>query len=537
MDQPFDSDALQVNFNRLVNPTSRVTYNPPSSVPQRGSLASRQLIDSRMREIARTLPRAPTDQEMRISAKRRTRDLRQQQGSASYSGGLMDQTEDYGGNIQEDESQPDRSRVTPSMLQPQPSLFDKFVNFMTGRQTALQPNPSAGQASDTATVMKDAFEVDEPNQAERAAALRQRVTQGLDVPAVVTGRRQGDASIARALGIPAPSPSSTTGGQPSPSSPAVDAPAPSNMPSRPSAVPVPIPTFGDQPEPSSQDVDASAPSIRPARPSAVRTSRSSTQQDVSSPTRDEDDDEEETEETAPRPSRVGAFSTAAGVLTGYAPAIVQAADARGAQKKQADRNLGIATAAQVGNLALPGLGDIVSDVASSTTRTPGGKRAPATPASVAKTAQDVATLAQQAVPQTTAPTPSQSSAPPPPTATPPAPDVPPPPPPPAPTSTTQQQPLRSAQQSGEEDVEDDVQQTLTQNVEKTAVQSGEKVAEKAGGEALGEAAGDAALDAIPGIGEIAALALNVGLAFSGMRRPKPIPPPPPPSVQAFQAGL
>jgi hypothetical protein len=231
------------------------------------------------------------------------------------------------------------------------------------------------------------------------------------------------------------------------------------------------------------------------------------------------------------------FSSTAGLFGNLAPAVVQVANASPGQKKEAEKNLGIATASQVGNLALPGLGDIVSDVASATTRAPGGKRTQATPSSVAKTAQDVGNLVSQAVPKTTTPLPQQSSVPAPPTPTPVAPDDAPPPPPTPSQPTPQQQPLRSGQQAGEGDVEDDVQQSITPNVEKTAVQSGEKVAEKTGEEAVAETAGDAALDAIPGIGELASLALNVGLAFAGMRRPKPIPPPPPPSVQTFQAGL
>lgn len=525
---PFDADALQ---RRVMVRGSGAPPLFPGGLPSLTSLEFRNTLATQRQAAAASLPPVPTEQQRRVSAKRATKDLKIQQAKASYSGGLARPTRQYEGNIQMEEFQAGRAdplegdnlsrTFRPEQFAPQRTAYTVMADMLksaTGLGPISQrevgnPFPPPRQPRQISAETRAMF----PSGEETVA--RQQLRASTQAAPSESETTDPDVEMTPATASPVVKTGQT------PITADVEAPATQSSrrgaPSGPAAVPTLIPTTQES-----------------------RASGQSTTEESGEPTASGRGIPEESEE--PRVSGPSAFASAAGVFGNLAPGIIQASYAHGEAKKEAERQLATAAGAQVADTVLPGAGSVISDIAGATARGPGGGRQRPTAASVLKTGQDVANLAGQLAPDTPksaapgpnpqAPSPSEPTPTPPQPTTTPALDTPPPAPTPQPqpqqSEQEQEQPRPSRPQG-----DDELAENVGEDVEKEAVQTGEKVAAKAGEEAVGETAADTALDAIPGIGEIAALALNVGLAFAGMRKPRNVPPPPAPSAQSFQAGL
>jgi hypothetical protein len=423
---------------------------------------------------------------------------------------------------------------------------------------------------------------DDVSSASSPATVRRRVTAGLDVPAEQSGRRRGDSSIARAMGLAGVRPE-TRQMFPLPSERPMEeqlGPAPAKRqraiaagrpPPRTSQEPsdVPLEASGGLQTPTGRpapaalapapaasgdgDTEEGAPAPKRAaqRPPAVPT-EIPTRPSASGGEPQEEDGDDDMEgggtsgggSTAPTSSVFGGLMGGLRSLLGLSPAIAaEATNNTRANRRNLEQQAGEAVGGQLLDAAIPGLGGAAASVLNLVPK-PGQRGKKPSAQQLLQTGRDVggvvSQLAESSSGATPTPTPTPTAAPtPPPAPTPqataPAPDAPPPPPVQEPQPTPSEDPgegaARSAARAGEEAGEQGGE-AVGEDVGETAA----KAAGAATGEAVGEAAGDTVLDAIPGVGELASLALNLGLAFGLNKRPKPIPQPTP-SVGSFQAGL
>jgi len=427
---------------------------------------------------------------------------------------------------------------------------------------------------------------DDVSMSSSPATVRRRVTAGLDVPAEQTGRRRGDSTMARAMGLAGVRPE-TRQMFPLPSERPTEeqlGPAPAR---RQRAIAAGRPPPRTSQEPSDVPLEATGglqtPTGRPApaalSPAAAASGDDDTGEGAPAPKRaalgppavpteipprpsasggepQEDDDDDDVEgggtsgggSTAPTSSLIGGLMGGFRSLLGLSPAIAaEATNNTRANRRNLEQQAGEAVGGQLLDAAVPGLGGAAASVLN---LVPGPGRRGKKPSAqqLLQSGRDVGGVVSQLAESSSAATPTPTSTPtaaptstatPPPAPTPqataPAPDAAPPPPVQEPQPTPSEDPgegaARSAARAGEEAGEQGGE-AVGEDVGETAA----KAAGAATGEAIGEAAGDTVLDALPGVGELASLALNLGLAFGLNKRPKPIPQPTP-SVGSFQAGL